>query len=126
MNSGNVSNDFNRWLSEKLDREAKKSEIQLSADFGQRFWEKVDARKNRSWLGRVSEQWHWEIVFPNLTQAVAVVLIAVSVGAAGGAYSTVNRANASLQTLSGFQEHRGVPSSSVAGAYFRIVSRGEN
>ena len=118
MNAGNKQNDFNRWLDEKLGLEEKRSQISLSGDFDQSFWKKVDAHRSQDWLGHVLEQMRWEITFPNLTQAVAVLLIAGSVGAFGGVYSA-SKDNVSIQTLSGFVERNGIPSNSVAGAYFR-------
>lgn len=100
--------------------------LRVSDDFEQVFWKKALARHEEPWFVRVLKDRELLIPFPNVSQVVAMLTLAFLIGGVGGLY--VNRSTYSVdiksqkafvQYLSGFQEFRGVPSSSVAATYLK-------
>ncbi len=103
--------------------------IEPSPDFDAAFWRKVYARSKEPWFSKLLKNLEWTIPIPNLSQAFAVLSIAFLIGSAGGWFSasggqiwSLNQRPASaIQTLSGFQEYKGIPSPSIAGTYLTMI-----
>ncbi len=106
-------------------------DVEPSSDFEATFWEKVSARSKEPWLTRVFKSLEASIPIPNLAQVFVVLLFAFFVGGAGGALSAMNTltpqrvegATNSIRYLSGFQEFKGVPSSSMTAVYLRTSEK---
>lgn len=105
------------------------SSIEPSPNFEGRFWQKVLEREKAPWLAKVLRGVESHIPVPNFAQALAVLLVALIIGGAGGVVSAMNTvmperlegAQTSVQYLSGFQEFKGIPSSSVTVSYLKAV-----
>lgn len=100
-----------------------------SSDFDAVFWRKVYARSSEPWFSKLLHGFEFLIPIPNFSQAFVALTLAFFLGSAGGLLSVRNaqalnlntRLNSPVQTLSGFQEFKGIPSSSVAGMYLTMI-----
>lgn len=103
--------------------------VEPSSDFEATFWKKVYARGKEPWLSKLLKDIESLIPVPNLSQALAVLLIALFIGGTGGVVSAMNTITpeklgaqqTSIKYLSGFQEFKGIPSSSVAASYLKTA-----
>lgn len=105
--------------------------IEPSETFEADFWKKVYARQEESWFTKLLRDIESHIPIPNFAQAFAILLIALLIGGAGGAVSAMNAVTpqklgsqqTSIKYLSGFQEFKGIPSSSVSASYLKTVDK---
>lgn len=103
------------------------AKIEPSKHFERVFWQKVLERQKEPWFIRLWNELDSLIPRPSTPQMAMVVLTAFLIGGTGGAVSAVNAPvnleakRASVLYLSGFQEFRGIPSSSVAAAYLQTI-----
>ena len=103
--------------------------IEPSSNFEPNFWEKIYARQEESWLSKVLRDIESLFPVPTFSQAFAVLLMALFIGGAGGAVSATNTINpqnlegarTSIKYLSGFQEFKGIPTSSMAASYLKVA-----
>ena len=117
---------------DKLDKLLKESfsPIEPSKDFERVFWQKILERQKEPWFVRVLKDLESLVPFPTPSQAVAFLLVAFFIGGTGGVVSAMNvptslkAKRTSVQYLSGFHEFKGIPSSSVAGAYLKTIENG--
>ena len=99
--------------------------VEPSPDFEANFWQKVFALEKEPWSSRLFRELESLVPVPSLAESFAVLLIALLIGGAGGAFSAVNTLTperlqaerASVRYLSGFSEFKGLPSPSLAAAY---------
>lgn len=104
-------------------------QIEPSETFEADFWRKIYTRQSESWFSKLLKNIESHIPVPNFAQALTVVFVALLIGGTGGGVSAMNTmtperlegARTSVQYLSGFQEFRGIPSSSVAASYMKAV-----
>lgn len=102
--------------------------VEPSETFEADFWKKVYARQEKSWFTKLLRDIESHIPIPNFAQAFTVLLIALLIGGTGGAVSAMNTITpkkietqqTSIKYLSGFQEFKGIPSSSVAASYLKL------
>lgn len=107
------------------------SSIEPSLNFEGRFWQKVLEREKESWLAKVLRGLDSLIPVPNFAQVLTILLMALFIGGTGGFVATANTIlpeqmqgkRESVKYLSGFQEFKGIPSSSVAASYLKVVER---
>ncbi len=103
------------------------STIEPSKDFERVFWQKVLERQKEPWFMRLLKELGSLLPHSTTPQLAMVVLMAVLIGGTGGAVSAMNSMGSleaersSVQYLSGFREFKGVPSSSVAASYLKVV-----
>ncbi len=101
--------------------------IEPSKDFERVFWQKALERQKEPWFVRLLKELDSLIPHPGMPQMAMVVLMAVLVGGTGGVVSAMNSTGSfeaertSVQYLSGFHEFKGVPSSSVAASYLKVI-----
>ncbi len=105
------------------------SVIEPSKDFERLFWQKVTERKKEPWFIGLLKELDSLIPHPSTPQVAMVVLTAFLVGGTGGIVSARNSTGSfeaernSVKYLSGFREFKGVPSSSVAASYLKVIDR---
>lgn len=100
-----------------------------SLDFESNFWKKAYARQHESRLSKFLKDIESLFPVPTFAHAVAILLLALLIGSAGGIVSARNiimpqqleDQRTSIQYLSGFREFKGIPSSSVAASYLMAV-----
>ena len=103
------------------------AKIEPSKHFERVFWQKVLERQKEPWFIRLWNELDFLIPRPSTPQMAMVVLTAFLIGGTGGDVSAVNAPvnleakRTSVLYLSGFQEFRGIPSSSVAAAYLQTI-----
>ena len=122
------------YKDDKLDKLLKESfsTMEPSKDFERMFWQKILERQKEPWFVRVLKDLESLVPFPTLSQTAAFVLTAFLIGGTGGVVSAMNAPasldakRTSVQYLSGFREFKGIPSSSVAGAYLKTMANGES
>ncbi len=109
-------------------KKAAPPKIEVTPNFDRVFWEKIASRQKEPWFVRGRKWFEASFPVPSFSEAVAVFLIAFVVGGAGGVFSgvrsgaTFEAEKMSVRYLSGFQEFKGVPSSSVAGSYLKTLN----
>lgn len=117
------------------------STIEPSKDFEARFWNKVSSfppeadqplaggEQKEPWFIGLLKELDSLIPHPSTPQLAMVVLMAFLVGSTGGAVSAMNSMGSlevernSVKYLSGFHEFKGVPSSSVAASYLKVIDQ---
>jgi hypothetical protein len=122
-----MDKSVHQWTDEEFEVLLKSGvrDIVPSPGFEARFWSKVAERQRAPRFARLLTDLGSWVPTPNLSGAVAVLVIAFLVGGAGGVASVKNAPPAleaqrsSVQYLSGFREFQGIPASSVAGAYLK-------
>ena len=103
--------------------------IEPSEDFERVFWQKALERQKEPWFIRLLKELDSLIPHPSTPQVAMVVLTAFLVGGTGGVVSARNSTGSfeaernSVKYLSGFREFKGVPSSSVAASYLKVIDR---
>ena len=101
--------------------------IEPSKDFERVFWQKALEREKEPWFIRLLKELDSLIPHPSMPQVAMVVLMAFLFGGTGGIVSARNSTGAfeaetnSVKYLSGFREFKGVPSSSVATSYLKVI-----
>lgn len=101
--------------------------IEPSKDFERIFWQKVLERQKEPWFVRFLKELESLIPRPSMPQAAMVVLMAFLVGGTGGVVFAMNSTGSfeaertSVRYFSGFSEFKGMPSSSVAASYLKII-----
>ena len=108
---------------------AANTHIEPSPGFEATFWKKIYAREHESWLSKLLKDIESLVPVPTFSQAFAIFLIALLVGGTGGVVSAMNIITparlegevTSVKYLSGFHEFQGLPSSSVAATYLKVV-----
>ena len=108
------------------------STIKPSEGFERLFWQKALERQKEPWFIGLLKELDSLIPHPSTPQLAMVVLTAFLVGGTGGIVSARNSTGAtgsfevernSVKYLSGFHEFKGVPSSSVAASYLKVIDR---
>jgi len=100
--------------------------VQPSASFERVFWQKVLEQESRPWYWRVLGSLEALLPVPTTSQMALALLFSLMIGSGGGFYTAMKQTSSedihvshhTLQTLSGFSEHKGLPLVSVAGVYF--------
>lgn len=101
--------------------------IEPSPGFEARFWARVRERETEGWLAKLDRFLADILPVPQLAPVAAFLLAAFLIGSAGGFVSFIDLANDAYREtvqvipLSGFQEYKGVPSSSLTGTYLRAI-----
>lgn len=102
--------------------------IDPSPNFDAIFWEKVLQQRKESWLQQLIDVLKNGIAGLNLSHAFGIVILALVIGGTGGTLSTFNLniqdKDASVLTLSGFDEIKGVPLTSIAGTFLSLEEKG--
>jgi hypothetical protein len=133
MDYKQAKRNIHEWTDEEFEilLRAGVSELAPSEGFEARFWKKVIERQKAPWTIRFFRDLESWIPAPNLSGAVASLVIAFLVGGVGGSTYTIRNAadgseaqRASIRYLSGFQEFQGVPASSIAGTYLKTAEKG--
>jgi len=132
MNYKAAKKSIHQWTDEEFETllRAGVPEIIPSPGFDGVFWKKVMDRQREPRLVRLFRDLESWVPTPNLTGALAVVVLAFLVGGAGGVYSVKNvppsleAQRSSVQYLSGFREFQGIPASSVAATYLKTIEEG--
>lgn len=127
MKTHHNKKDLYKWIDGAL--KTAPIPIELSETFEADFWKKVYARQEELWFIKLLREIESHIPTPSFAQAFAVLLIALLIGGTGGAVSVMNTITpqkietqqTSIKYLSGFQEFKGIPSSSVAASYLKAV-----
>ena len=107
------------------------STIEPSKDFERVFWRKILERQKEPWFVRVLKDLESFVPFPTPAQAVAFVLTAFLIGGTGGVVSAIGAGqetgnpSVSGRSLSGFGEFKGMPATSVAAAYLKVLEEGQ-
>ena len=103
------------------------STIEPSKNFERVFWQKILERQKDPWFERTLKSLESFVPFPTPSQAFAFSLVAFLIGGTGGAVSAMNAPvnmdakRTSVVYLSGFNEFKGIPSSSVAATYLQTT-----
>lgn len=103
--------------------------IEPSKDFERVFWQKALEREKEPWFIGLLKELDSLIPHPSTPQLAMVVLMAFLIGGTGGAVTAMNSVGSleaernSVKYLSGFREFKGVPSSSVAASYLKVIDR---
>lgn len=101
--------------------------IEPSKNFEQVFWQKVLERQKEPWFVRLLKELDSLIPRPSAPQMAMVALMAFLIGSTGGVVSAMNSTGSleaernSVQYLSGFREFKGLPTSSVAASYLKVI-----
>jgi hypothetical protein len=94
------------------------SQVEPSKGFESLFWKKVAKRQRAPWFQRLFQDFEYWLPTPNFAQGVAVVLLALVIGAGSGLFFA---GQDPPKAFSGFDELRGIPSVSLTGAYLRAA-----
>lgn len=103
--------------------------VEPSRNFDVVFWNKVSERQRTPWFTRLLKDLEVLMPVPNLRQAVVFALLAFFIGNLGGITAQMNKgaafdvSAASVHSLSGFKEFKGIPSNSIASTYLRIIEK---
>ncbi len=102
--------------------------IEPSPNFDAIFWKKVLERRKESWLQQLIYIIENGITNLNFSHTFAILVLALLIGGTGGTLATFNSSvqskDASVLTLSGFEEIKGVPMTSIAGTFLSLEEKG--
>jgi len=101
--------------------------IEPSETFEAAFWKNAYAREREPWLTKILRDLESIMPAPNFAQAWVAILIAVLIGGGGGIFSALRTwgpahlgaGQISIKYLSGFQEFKGIPESSITVSYMK-------
>ncbi|MBI4549412.1 MAG: zf-HC2 domain-containing protein [Candidatus Omnitrophica bacterium] len=104
------------------------AEVETSPDFDARFWSRVRERESAPWTVRLGRFLEELLPVPQLAPLAALLTAAFLIGSAGGLASFIDLADETgrgVIPMSGFEEYKGMPESSLTGTYLKAIEGAE-
>jgi hypothetical protein len=105
--------------------------LEPSPGFEARFWARVRARESEGWPAKLGRFFEDLLPVPQLAPVAAFLLAAFLIGSAGGFAAFLDFSNepflagGQVTPMSGFEEYKGLPISSLSGTYLRAIEKGD-